>query len=230
MPNLRDRVKCFTPTVGTGTLAIGAAAPGYRTFASAYAEDRLVSYVIDDGSAWETGIGTFSRSGGTLTRALDASSTGALLNLSGEATVSVAFISRDNVADWPYFEGSAGNPGTTANTFVWLPLNSTVVVDTHGGWNGDGYYTIPEAGVYDCFYNGRMQDGIKQSLGFQIGISNAAADSLTSEFRATYPVLRNAFQHRRVANFAAGTKIAPIMYTDGFSANVGGALVIMRVR
>jgi len=134
------------------------------------------------------------------------------------------------MASWPYFEGTASNTGTAVSNFVFLPVQASSVVDSHGGNLGDGYYTIPASGVYDCFYNGRMQDGINQSRGFQIGIASVATDALTSEWRATYPVLRNAFQHRRVAFFAAGTKIAPIMYTDGFSANVGGAFTVIRIR
>ena len=92
---LKDRVSVATATTGTGTVTLGAAVSGYRTFASAYPADAKVSYVIVDGAAWETGTGTFSVSANTVTRTLIASSTGALLSLSGAATISVAMLSAD---------------------------------------------------------------------------------------------------------------------------------------
>lgn len=92
---LLDRVMVATATTGTGTVTLGAAVAGYRTFAAAGAVDGLTyDYTIIDGNAWEVGRGTYAAGANTMTRVLDSSSTGALLVLSGAATVFVAATSK----------------------------------------------------------------------------------------------------------------------------------------
>jgi hypothetical protein len=82
-----NRVRQATATTGTGALTLGAAVAGFRTLqAAGAAANTVLRYWIEDGSDWEYGRGVFNGTTG-LTRTLRGSSTGALLNLSGNATV-----------------------------------------------------------------------------------------------------------------------------------------------
>jgi len=93
---LFNRVRVSTATTGTGTITLGAAITGYQTPASAGAVNGDVgSWAIEDGSAWELFVGTYASAGPTLTRTLIASSTGSLLNLSGNAQVFSTALAHD---------------------------------------------------------------------------------------------------------------------------------------
>lgn len=100
MPTYLNRAHVYTATIGTGTLTLGSAVLGYQTFTSAgIANGNVVSYTIEDiGSAWEVGVGTYTSSGNTLTRTLVQSSTGSLLNLTGQARVYVIMAAADMTA------------------------------------------------------------------------------------------------------------------------------------
>ncbi len=91
MAALFDRVQhTVSGTPGTGPVTLGPASSGRRTFALAGAQDgQSVNYVLEDGLAWEYGIGTYSASGPTLARTtITASSNGgAAINASSAAVV-----------------------------------------------------------------------------------------------------------------------------------------------
>ena len=55
---LGDRVLETSTTQGTGTLNLAGATTGFQTFVAAVGTGAQVSYIIDDGTDWETGIGT----------------------------------------------------------------------------------------------------------------------------------------------------------------------------
>jgi hypothetical protein len=69
MVAIADRVREITTSTGTGAVTLGGAVPGYRAFATAFANGTQVYYCIAADPAvgsWEVGIGTLGA--GTLTR------------------------------------------------------------------------------------------------------------------------------------------------------------------
>lgn len=97
MPKLVNRAKMTTATTGTGTLTLGSASSGYQSFASAGVLDgQRVRYTIEDGTAWEIGIGAYVSSGTTLTREVsESSNSNAAISLSGSAVVFVTAVDDD---------------------------------------------------------------------------------------------------------------------------------------
>ena len=97
MTQFLNRVKQVSATTSTGTVTLGAASTGYVTAATAGGVDgQVVSYLIEDtGNAWEVGYGVLGSSATTMTRNLEKSSTGSLLNLSGSETVSFIVAASD---------------------------------------------------------------------------------------------------------------------------------------
>jgi len=100
MAKLVNRAKMTTATTGTGTITLGSPSSGYQSFADAgVVNSDVVRYVIEDGTAWEIGTGTYTASGTTLSRTVaESSNAGAALNLSGSAIVFVSAVASDFTA------------------------------------------------------------------------------------------------------------------------------------
>lgn len=96
-----DRVKTTTATTGTGTLTLGAAATQFRAGFAAM-DGLLCDYILLDvnGTAWETGLGTYTHSGTTLSRGVIASSnSNAAISLSGSGSTVIIGPVANNAAD-----------------------------------------------------------------------------------------------------------------------------------
>ncbi len=80
-----DRVKETTSTTGTGALTLAGTSTGYQTFGAVLADGDTCFYTISSpgGAQWETGVGTYSTTGPTLSRTtvLSSSSSNAVVNL-----------------------------------------------------------------------------------------------------------------------------------------------------
>jgi hypothetical protein len=94
---LFNLARMTTATVGTGTITLGAAVPGFLTFAQAgVGNGVVVSYGITDGNNSEVGTGTYTSTGTTLTRTVVKSTNAdAAINLSGNAQVAIIALASD---------------------------------------------------------------------------------------------------------------------------------------
>jgi hypothetical protein len=94
---LVNRAKVSTATTGTGTITLGSAEIGYQTFADAgVVNAAVVRYVIEDGTNWEIGTGTYTTSGTTLSRTVsESNNSDSAINLSGSAVVFVGAVAAD---------------------------------------------------------------------------------------------------------------------------------------
>ena len=81
-----DRIKETTSTSGTGTVTLAGAVSGYQSFAQV-GDGNKCYYRLENGSAWEIGIGTYTSSGTTLSRdtILASSNSGSAISLSGSS-------------------------------------------------------------------------------------------------------------------------------------------------
>jgi len=62
-----DRVQETTTTAGTGTVTLAGAVAGFQSF-SAIGNGNTTYYTIVNGNNWETGVGTYTSAGTTLSR------------------------------------------------------------------------------------------------------------------------------------------------------------------
>ena len=97
MAKLFNRAKMNTSTSGSGTLTLTTADTGYQTFADAgVTNGDVVAYVIEEGTNWEIGTGTYSSSGTTLTRTpTESSGGGSAITLGGTAKVFITALADD---------------------------------------------------------------------------------------------------------------------------------------
>ena len=144
---LKDRVKETTTTTGTGTVTLAGAAAGFQSFLVVGNGNQTFYAIVDTTSgSWEVGVGTYTASGTTLSRAtvVSSSNAGSLVNFgAGSKDVFVTYPSSRAV----YLDaaGSAvttldiGTLGTstanittaniTAGTVATAPVNNTDIVN-----------------------------------------------------------------------------------------------------
>ena len=131
MVTLVNRAKVATATTGTGTITLGSAESGYQSFADAGVVDAdVVRYVIEDGTDWEIGTGTYTASGTTLSRTvLESSNADAALNLTGSAVVYVSATAEDIPSLELYAENPSSPTAPSATGTNAVAIGSSAVAD-----------------------------------------------------------------------------------------------------
>ncbi len=135
MGKLYNLARMSTATVGTGTITLGSAVPGFLTFAGAgVSNGDVVSYAVADGANSEIGTGTYTSAGTTLTRAVNKSTNGnAAISLSGTAQVFITPRAEDlNTTPTTQIFTSGSGTYTTPAGVLWLE------VELIGGGGGGG--------------------------------------------------------------------------------------------
>ena len=132
---LKDRVKQESTTTSTGTVTLGATYEGYQSFSTAVSDGDEVYYTISSTETgvteWEVGIGAFTLSGTTLSRAtvLSSSNAGSLVNFSaGTKEVFVTYPAEKAIyADTSGNAIALGTPASaTLTNATGLPLTTGV--------------------------------------------------------------------------------------------------------
>ena len=135
---LLNRAKANTATTGTGSVTLGSAVTPYQAWSAAGATSGYwYDYLIEDATAWEMGVGYYD--GTTLTRPGPGtdpwflSSTTALLNLSGSATIACV-ANKDTIAAGAPFQPPVAASFTLASGDA---TNLTLANSTQAGLTVD---------------------------------------------------------------------------------------------
>lgn len=170
MITLADRVKETTTSTGTGTINLGGAQTGYRTFVSGIGTTNQTDYVIADqnGANWEVGAGVVtSGSPDTLTRATvyASSNAGALVNFTA-GTKDVFCVRRANAA--PIYVTKTGDESRQSTTTL----------------TGDSDLAFPVLAntlylfEFCVFFGTPTTGGFKYDLNHSVGIGAGWLDSI----------------------------------------------------
>ena len=202
-------MKVATATTGTGTLSLGAAVAGFRGTAS-LTDGALYSYSIEEGTNRETGQGTYTASGATLTRSVDASTNSdAAISLSGAAVVSISVLSRDLDGKAPKLSptltaADAGSVGLTVKG----AFGQTANLQECANWSGSTKFAVGPTGkialagsaVSDSYLiragDSDRVDSTTTAIGIGISaINQQSGDIVGGKFTAEIPLHRRAWQH-----------------------------------
>jgi hypothetical protein len=131
---VRDRVNETSTTVGTGTFTLAGAVTGFQSF-SAIGNGNTTYYtiVLQGGSEWEVGLGTYTSSGTTLSRDTVLSSS------AGGSKVSFSAGTKNVFCDYPAPKAVYGDATDTAYEAQFAASNGLILNNMTVGTS----YSIP---------------------------------------------------------------------------------------
>lgn len=138
-----DRVKESTVTTGTGTLTLGGAETGFRSFAAIGDGNQCVYCIDSGGSDWEVGIGTYTASGTTLSRTtvIASSNSGSLVSFGAGIKIVFVTSSAAYVPQLVLVERKYVSTAVSSLTFDNIPdYFEDLVVSFHGRDTNSGTY------------------------------------------------------------------------------------------
>ena len=144
MTKFANRAKMSISSTGTGSVTLNAAVAGYRSFAaSGIVDTDQIRYIIEDGAAFEIGIGLMSSSATVMARTVEESSnSNNALNLTSNAKVLIGITAGDLEANpaprWTTTPATAINldsDGSTAVTLTGIAVDENFPVR----YSWDGY-------------------------------------------------------------------------------------------
>jgi hypothetical protein len=193
---IADRIKETSTTTGTGTFTLAGAVTGFGTFQS-IGNSNTTTYLIVAVDAngvptgeWETGIGTYTSSGTTLSRGFIASSTGSAVSFAaGTKHVICTDVARYatplvmattanraiQVADQTALSATAGNARGQAAVDLQIKRSSATQVAS-GSYSFAAGKNNTASGLYGSFAAGSGNVASGHSS-FAMGISNTASGS-----------------------------------------------------
>ncbi|TNC10839.1 hypothetical protein FF100_22065 [Methylobacterium terricola] len=186
LPKIANRVKqTLASAPGAGVLVLGAASAGFQTFAEGgFLNGDSLSYVLEDGSDWEIGTGTYSTSGPSIARTvIQSSNNGQLINASASAVVYSTLLAQNagfsGAIDIKAFNGytlaqggainvvgyDGGSAATSANPFP------VVLGDPNGNVYGAGFTALP---TYLSTSDGTTPLGMPNGVPLEVTVKNAS--------------------------------------------------------